>query len=163
PLKCERPRQQGLLVSSNQPERHPMPLKSPTLRSAIAFAVLAISIWGNGNPAAHAASKANASHSGWMAPRGAKQILIWPGGAPDMPATPQAAERVEVTKVPDLVTGRPYISVYDVTSPTMTVFPAKGRNTGTAMIVFPGGGFQLLAMDLEGTEICDWMVAKGIT
>jgi acetyl esterase/lipase len=31
------------------------------------------------------------------------------------------------------------------------------------MVVFPGGGFQLLAMDLEGTEICDWMTAKGIT
>ena len=31
------------------------------------------------------------------------------------------------------------------------------------MVVFPGGGFQLLAMDLEGTEICDWMTSKGIT
>lgn len=31
------------------------------------------------------------------------------------------------------------------------------------MVVFPGGGFRLLAMDLEGTEICDWMTAKGVT
>ncbi|HXJ16215.1 MAG TPA: alpha/beta hydrolase [Candidatus Polarisedimenticolia bacterium] len=45
----------------------------------------------------------------------------------------------------------------------MTVFPARGKNTGASMVVFPGGGFKLLAMDLEGTEICDWMTATGIT
>ena len=36
-------------------------------------------------------------------------------------------------------------------------------SNGVSMVVFPGGGFQLLAIDLEGTEICDWMTAKGIT
>ena len=45
----------------------------------------------------------------------------------------------------------------------MTVFPPKGKNTGVSMVVFPGGGFQVLAIDLEGTEICDWMTSKGIT
>jgi len=45
----------------------------------------------------------------------------------------------------------------------MTVFPPRVKNTGASMVVFPGGGFKLLAMDLEGTEICDWMTAKGIT
>ncbi len=68
-----------------------------------------------------------------------------------------------MTKAPDVVAGRPYTVAYDVTSPTMTVFPPKGRNTGASMVVFPGGGFKLLAMDLEGTEICDWMTAKGMT
>jgi acetyl esterase/lipase len=72
-------------------------------------------------------------------------------------------ERVETTKAPDLVAGRPYLVAYDVTSPTITIFPPKGRNTGAAIVVFPGGGFKLLAMDLEGTEICDWLTAKGIT
>ena len=99
----------------------------------------------------------------WQPPSGLKQIPIWPKGAPDMAGVSQPAERVEVTKAPDLVAGRPYTAVYDVSAPTMTVFPPKGRNTGAAMVVFPGGGFQLLAMDLEGTEICDWMTAKGIT
>ncbi len=42
----------------------------------------------------------------------------------------------------------------------MTVYAAKGRNTGVAMVVFPGGGFQLLAMDSEGTEICDWLIMR---
>jgi acetyl esterase/lipase len=99
----------------------------------------------------------------WQPPPGLEQIQIWPNGAPDMEGVSQPAERVEITKAPDVVAGLPYTAVYDVTSPTMTVFPPKGKNTGASMVVFPGGGFQLLAMDLEGTEICDWMTAKGMT
>ncbi|MFW7266382.1 alpha/beta hydrolase [Gluconacetobacter sp. Hr-1-5] len=99
----------------------------------------------------------------WQPPPGFKQILIWPSGAPDMPGASWVSEHVEITKAPDVVAGQPYTAVYDVTSPTMTVFPAKGKNTGAAIIVFPGGGFQILAIDLEGTEICDWMTSKGIT
>jgi acetyl esterase/lipase len=99
----------------------------------------------------------------WLPPLGLEQIPIWSNGAPDMEGVSQPAERVELTKAPDVVAGHPYTVVYDVSSPTMTVFPPKGKNTGASMVVFPGGGFKLLAMDLEGTEICDWMAAKGIT
>src|ERR1044072_8997616 len=99
----------------------------------------------------------------WQPPSGLKQIPIWPNAAPNMERVSQPAERVEITKAPDVVAGLPYTAVYDVTSPSMTVFPPKGTNTGVSMVVFPGGGFQLLAMDLEGTEICDWMTAKGMT
>jgi acetyl esterase/lipase len=45
----------------------------------------------------------------------------------------------------------------------MTVYLPKGKNTGVAMVVFPGGGYNCLAIDLEGTEICDWLTSKGIT
>jgi acetyl esterase/lipase len=45
----------------------------------------------------------------------------------------------------------------------MTVYSPKGKNTGVAIVVFPGGGFQILAIDLEGTEACDWLTSKGIT
>jgi len=45
----------------------------------------------------------------------------------------------------------------------MTVYAAKGRNTGVAVVVFPGGGYQFLAMPLEGTDICDWLTSRGIT
>jgi acetyl esterase/lipase len=51
----------------------------------------------------------------------------------------------------------------NVSNPTMTVYAPKGRNTGAAVVVFPGGGYQFLAMDLEGTEICDWLTSRGIT
>jgi hypothetical protein len=37
----------------------------------------------------------------------------------------------------------------------MTVYPAKGSNTGVAVVAFPGGGFRVLAIELKGTEICD--------
>jgi len=45
----------------------------------------------------------------------------------------------------------------------MTVYSPTGKNTGAAVVVFPGGGYQILAIDLEGTEVCDWLTAKGIT
>ena len=45
----------------------------------------------------------------------------------------------------------------------MTVYSPEGKSTGAAVVVFPGGGYEDLAIDLEGTEICDWLVSKGIT
>ncbi len=45
----------------------------------------------------------------------------------------------------------------------MTVYSPEGKNTGVAVVVFPGGGYQILAIDLEGSEVCDWLIAKGIT
>jgi len=38
----------------------------------------------------------------------------------------------------------------------------KARNTGAAIVVFPGGGYDILAINLEGTEVCDWLTSKGI-
>jgi len=45
----------------------------------------------------------------------------------------------------------------------MTVYSPNGKNTGVAVVVFPGGGYQGLAIDLEGTEVCDWLTPHGIT
>jgi acetyl esterase/lipase len=45
----------------------------------------------------------------------------------------------------------------------MTVYAPEGKNTGAAVVVFPGGGYWALAIDLEGTEVCDWLTSKGIT
>jgi acetyl esterase/lipase len=45
----------------------------------------------------------------------------------------------------------------------MTVYAPKAKNTGAAVVVFPGGGYWILAIDLEGTEVCDWLTSKGIT
>jgi acetyl esterase/lipase len=44
----------------------------------------------------------------------------------------------------------------------MTMYAPKGKNTGAAVVVFPGGGYEILAIDLEGTEACDWLTSKGI-
>jgi acetyl esterase/lipase len=45
----------------------------------------------------------------------------------------------------------------------MTVYSPNGKNTGAAVVVFPGGGYVDLAVDLEGTEVCDWLTSEGIT
>jgi len=45
----------------------------------------------------------------------------------------------------------------------MTVYAPKEKNTGAAVVVFPGGGYWILAIDLEGSEVCDWLTSKGIT
>lgn len=45
----------------------------------------------------------------------------------------------------------------------MTVYKPKANSTGAAVVVFPGGGYQILAIDLEGTEVCDWLITKAIT
>ena len=97
----------------------------------------------------------------WQPPAGIEQIPLWPDKAaiarPDVKAEESA--RVGETQI----AGRPVTGVENVVRPTMSVFPAKGANTGAAVVVFPGGGYQMLAIDFEGTEVCDWITAKGVT
>ena len=62
-----------------------------------------------------------------------------------------------------MVAGRPWAYVRNVSRPTLTVYSPHEKSTGVAMIVFPGGGYQILAIDLEGTEVCDWLTSQGIT
>jgi acetyl esterase/lipase len=97
----------------------------------------------------------------WQPSPGHTQIPIWSGAAPD--AQPVAGpEAAEWSGKDDLVAGRQVVAVSNVTRPTMTVYSPKGKNTGAAVVVFPGGGYQILAIDLEGTEVCDWLTSKGI-
>lgn len=96
----------------------------------------------------------------WKPPSGLKQIPIWPNGTPGLAETLGTMETVIAVKK---TTERSYTAVANVSSPTMTIFPAKGESTGVSMVVFPGGGFRILAIDIEGTEICDWMTVRGIT
>jgi acetyl esterase/lipase len=86
----------------------------------------------------------------WQPSPGHTQIPIWPGVAPDVQSVPGPEADMQG-------------AVTNVTRPTMTVYAPNGKNTGAAVVVFPGGGFQVLAMNLEGTEVCDWLTAKGIT
>ncbi len=104
----------------------------------------------------------SAQKPAWQPSPGHTQVPIWPGAAPN--ARPVAGTHLETT-VPggSLVAGRPWVYVGNVSRPTMTVYSPKGKNTGAAVVVFPGGGYQILAIDLEGTEVCDWLAPKGIT
>jgi acetyl esterase/lipase len=96
----------------------------------------------------------------WQPSPGHAQVPIWPGAVPDAQPVP-GPENYTVTT--DLIAGKPCVMVVNVSQPTMTVYSPKRTNTGVAMVVFPGGGYQCLAIDLEGTEICDWLVSRGIT
>jgi acetyl esterase/lipase len=87
----------------------------------------------------------------WSPPAGHVQVPIWPGRPPDSQVTGPEGE----PKSPGIVT--------DVSVPTMTLYRPQGKSTGTAIVVFPGGGYKVLAMDLEGTEVCEWLAAHGIT
>ncbi|GAB3029755.1 alpha/beta hydrolase [Oleiagrimonas citrea] len=105
-------------------------------------------------PAAQAKSKV------WSPTVGHKQVLLWPGKAPDLKPVPGPET---LTQSSGNVAGRPWMAVTNVTRPTMTVYAPKGKNTGAAVVVFPGGGFEVLAMDLEGTEVCHWLTSAGVT
>jgi acetyl esterase/lipase len=48
-----------------------------------------------------------------------------------------------------------------VSVPTLTLYEPKGKSNGAAVVVFPGGGYRILAIDLEGTEVCDWLTSQG--
>src|SRR5271168_4700193 len=111
---------------------------------------------------AFAFSSPSAQQTAWQPSPGHTQVLIWPGAVPD----PQPVAGPEVAKTTGkefLVAGRPAVGVSNVSRPTMTVYSPNGKNTGATVVVFPGGGYLDLAIDLEGTEVCDWLITKGIT
>ena len=87
---------------------------------------------------------------------------IWPGTPPDNIA--QSHPEEDATTVKDnLIAGRPLVRLANVSIPTITLYRPNGVNTGAAVVVFPGGGYNILAIDLEGAEVCDWLNATGVT
>jgi len=110
-----------------------------------------------------ACSAALAQTSGWQPSAGHTQVAIWPGTPPDAAAVVPAGPETVWTDSSELIGGKPVVGVKNVTRPTMTVYSPSGKNAGAAVVVFPGGGYIELAIDLEGTEVCDWLTSKGIT
>jgi acetyl esterase/lipase len=103
-----------------------------------------------------------AQQSGWPAAAGHVTLNVWPGAAPGAPANPPA-EADTTTAKDNLIAGRPLIRLGNVSVPTLTLYKPAANNTGAAVVVFPGGGYNILAIDLEGTEVCDWLNAAGVT
>lgn len=118
------------------------------IKIALACCLLAVSL----SPTA-----ASAHPKTWQPSAGHVQIPIWPGTPPNALPNPK----------PETVGPPPgkdwWPRVDNVSRPTLTVYSPKQNNTGVAVVVFPGGGYRMLAMDLEGTEICDWLTSRGIT
>ena len=82
---------------------------------------------------------------------------VWPGTAP--------GEKGDIKKE-GLLPARPGSKVdrlANVSRPTISLYSApKNNNTGAAVVVCPGGGYSILAMDLEGTEVCEWLNSIGV-
>jgi acetyl esterase/lipase len=110
---------------------------------------------------AFAVGNLHAQTNVWQPSPGHTQLSIWPGAVPD--AQTVAGPESMILKDDHLIAGKPWVAVVNVSQPTMTVYSPKRTNTGVAVIVFPGGGYRSLAIDLEGTEICDWLASRGIT
>jgi acetyl esterase/lipase len=109
-----------------------------------------------------ASSAVLSGQQGWPPAADRPTIKIWPGAAPGAPAN-AAAEKDMTTAKDNLIAGKPLIRLGNVSVPTLTIYKPKGKNTGAAVVVFPGGGYNILAIDLEGTEVCDWLNAAGVT
>jgi len=83
-------------------------------------------------------------------------IHLWPGSVPGetaakRPATPTSDSSNGVTRLTD------------VTDPTIQVFKPEGKGNGAAVVICPGGGYQILAINLEGYEIAKWLNKLGFT
>jgi acetyl esterase/lipase len=95
----------------------------------------------------------------WHPSPGHTQMPIWPGVPPGAHPVPDSES---IATAPKPVAGKRWVYIRNVSRPTLTVYSPAGEKTGAAIVVFPGGGYQILAIDLEGTEVCDWLTSRGI-
>lgn len=126
-----------------------MPLKKPTV-SRIAFMFV------------FAAFLSAASHA-YEEMKPAVVQPIWPGKPPG--ETKVLPPEEDVTK-PDQKDpgGKPIIRLTNVSIPTVSLYrPPKDKDTGTAIIICPGGGHHILAFNHEGTETAEWLTTLGVT
>jgi len=105
-----------------------------------------------------------AQQPAWQPAPGHTQIPIWRNGAPGGATAENAAAEADTTTAKDnLIAGRPLIRLGNVSAPTITYYaPQHVTGPSPAVVVFPGGGYHILAIDLEGTEVCDWLNSAGI-
>jgi len=88
---------------------------------------------------------------------------LWPGKAPGETKVLPAEQ--DLTKPTEgLIAGRRLIRLGNVSEPTLEVYrPPAASHNGAAVLVCPGGAYHILAMDLEGTEVCEWLNTMGVT
>jgi len=108
-----------------------------------------------------------AQQPAWQLAPGHVTLPIWPKGVPgtEQGTSEKVPAEIDTTTAKDnLIAGKPLIRLGNVSIPTITLYKPKGANgVAPAVLVFPGGGYRILAIDLEGTEVCDWLNSAGIT
>ena len=90
-------------------------------------------------------------------------LNIWPGKPPG--ETKDLPPEIDLTKDTDkLIAGKRIIKLGNVSTPQIAVYkPEKSKDTGASVIICPGGGHHILAYDLEGTEVAEWLNTIGVT
>jgi acetyl esterase/lipase len=94
----------------------------------------------------------------------AQQVVpLWPHGTPEPPNTTEP--ETDLTKPTDNpINGHRTARITNITAPVMTIYkPSPDKDTHTAALVFPGGGYKYLAYTGEGNDTCDWLTSAGIT
>jgi acetyl esterase/lipase len=92
-----------------------------------------------------------------------EQIPLWPAEAPGEKGD-LGDEKDTTTPHDGSIGGKRIIRLGNVSHPTISIYrPSKRKDTGCAVLVCPGGGYHILAMDLEGTEVCEWFNSFGVT
>ncbi len=86
-------------------------------------------------------------------------INVWPGKVPG-----EKGKIGEEKVLPPRPNSRKVKRITNVTKPTLTIYrPKKEKDTGAAVVICPGGGYSILAWDLEGTEVAEWLNSIGVT
>lgn len=134
------------MLQHNSSKRKKIPYIGKSLSLAVSFALALL------NP-----GFGSEEQSKWQPPGAHSQVEIWPGAAPD------AAELAGNETMSLSREAKPISTIGKVSRPTMTVFLAQVKKPGAAVLVFPGGGYEVLAMGHEGSEVCEWLNSKGIT
>ena len=92
-------------------------------------------------------SSLSAQTPSWQPSPGHTQVPIWPGAVPD--ARPVTGPETMKTDAKDLVAGKPWVYINNVSRPTMTVYSPKENNTGAAVVVFPAGAIRFWPSTLK--------------
>ncbi|MCY3021768.1 MAG: alpha/beta hydrolase [Planctomycetota bacterium] len=95
-----------------------------------------------------------------LAAEAAKTLDVWPGAAPGEKGDigPEKWEAPPKNEIP------PITRLTNVTKPTIAIYPPpKAKNTGTAVLICPGGGYSILAMNHEGEDVATWLNSIGVT
>jgi len=94
----------------------------------------------------------SAQRPAWEPAPGHVTLPLWPH--PQALAEPE----IDATTAKDHpIAGKPVIRLANVSNPSITLYEPKGKNSGAVVVVFPGGAYRILAIDLEGTEVCEWL------
>lgn len=84
-----------------------------------------------------------------------KVISLWNGKIPG---------GIPISNYKETIDSAYWIKIRFVTNPTIEMYPAPAaNNTGTAIIICPGGGYYGLSFINEGSEITKWLNSLGIT